>query len=454
MRKIKFFTMLAAATALMAGVTGCNNDDDMSGGGQVDEGKATQMTLSISFPNNETRATGDTNATEAEAEVKTVDVFIYNGAGAFISHTPLTISDFTPNGASGTADEYTYSGAKIKTTTGTKNVYVGINLPTGFATTLKGKNMGELSTVASTLTRAQLTTIANGLPMFSSTPATSTFVETETDPANTVTVTVERLVAKVTVEAAADIDVAGVTGMGTLGELEFAINNFNERMYLVQGAAPNYKDPNWDSQTLTAGWLATDFSQATDADYVTVLDKKVITLPTVDDYNVRYASENTSREKLKGEITRATIRSTFIPTTITISDGSGGYTTTTGTKSSPATFWAVTPTGKATAFFETKSIADAYAADNGSVDVLEYEDGYCYWDMFLNKKTGTNKAAQWDVLRNEYFKCTITRIAALGRPDPGVVPPGVTPDEDTKISVNIDVLFWNTPVEADYELAP
>ncbi|WP_455641265.1 Mfa1 family fimbria major subunit [Parabacteroides sp.] len=453
MRKIKFFTMLTAVTALMAGVTSCNNDDDPNGGGLVEEGKATQMTVSINFPTGETRATGDPNATNAEATINTVDVFIYNGAGAFLSHTPLVAADFTPAGTSGSADKYTYNAAaKISTTTGTKNVYVGINLPSAVVTAIKSRPMGELATVAQTMTRAQLAS-NNGLPMFSSKPATSTLVEDDTQASNNVTVQVERLVAKVTVEADASIDITGVPGK--VDNLTFAINNFNERLYLVQGASPAFKDPNWDSQTLTASWMTTDFSDAASTAYVNILDNRTfVGTPGVDDYSACYAYENTSKEKLKGEITRATIRATFIPETITVSDGSGGYTTQTTSRTTPATFWAVTPSvGAATAYFETQSVAQSFATDNGGATVEEYTDGYCYWDMFLNK-TSTGKGEKWDVLRNEYFKCNITRIVAPGRPDPGVVPPDVTPDDDTKISVNIEVLFWNTPVLADYELAP
>lgn len=457
--KVSFKHAIMAFAALTLGLTSCSNDDDVTGGGDVDNGTPTQMTISINFPKStapQVRATADPNASDAEAAVKTVDVFIYNASGVFMSHEALTASDFTASTASGTADKYTYSKAtKISTTTGQKNIFVGINLPSGVATSLVNQSMGKLATAAQTLTRAQLTTIANGLPMFSSTPATSTFVADDTDPANNVTVTVERLVAKVTVEADASMVVAGVPG--TLGDLKFAINNFNERMFLVQGAGPDFKDPNWDSQGLTT-FNASEFSDAATTEYVSILDRRTfVGTPGVADYAACYASENTSKEKLKGEITRATVRATFIPADMVKSDGAGGYTETTTAAEGitvPATFYAYTESvGAGTKYFYTKAVADSYAVSKGgtAADVLEYVDGYCYWDMFLNKTT-TGTGVKWDVLRNEYFKCNITRIVAPGKPTIDVVPPTVTPDDETKITVNIDVLFWNTPVLANYVL--
>jgi hypothetical protein len=57
-------------------------------------------------------------------------------------------------------------------------------------------------------------------------------------------------------------------------------------------------------------------------------------------------------------------------------------------------------------------------------------------------------------LRNEYFRCTITRVAALGNPNDDPTDPGSPPATETDITLTVNVLFWNTPVLADYVLEP
>lgn len=450
--KTKFYLIMFAFVATTMGLLSCSNDDNDDIRALDDTGKKTFMTVSLTFPKEgvTTRATSDPNATDDEAEIKTVDVFLYTSSGAYLSRTSLTAADFTQVTSGSNEDKYTYNAAsKIQTSTGNKNVFVGINLPTALGASLINKPMSDLSTAAQTMSRADMTTVANGIPMFSTTGVNSTFVEDDTDPANNVTVTVQRMVAKVTVEKSASMIQDGVPG--TLGTITFAINNFNLKSFLVQGIAPAFQDPNWTNGSFVAG----DFSQAVDADYVSVLDLAVNSSPAISDYNPRYAAENTSEAKTKKEITRVTVRATFMPGVITISDGGGGYATTTPAAlgiSTPQTFWSVTPSvGAPSAYFYDNTVATAYSAANSNADVVEYADGYCYWDMFLNKPSSTNK---WDVLRNDYYKCTITRIVAPGKASPDVYPPDSTPDDDTKITVDINVLFWNTPVLADYELEP
>ncbi|MDR2627145.1 MAG: Mfa1 family fimbria major subunit, partial [Dysgonamonadaceae bacterium] len=394
----------------------------------------------------QTRANNDANATDEEATVKTVDVYLYTGTGAYLSHESLTATDFaqvTP----GTSEEKYEAKTKIKTTTGPKNIFVGINLPAALASSLENKPMNDLFTDDKVFTKAELTTPINGLPMFSKQTVSQVLVEDDTK--NDVSIPVHRMVAKVTVEKSASMTQGGVPG--TLGELQFAINNFNSKSFLVQGIAPDIKDPNWDTYDVA------DFIPAETADYATVLDRATTATPTISQYVARYASENTSKDKKKLEITRVTVRTTFIPDNITVSDGAGGFKSSTATAEgilAPQTFYTVLePTTFSTLYFYDKTLAEAYAATKGLTadKVIEYPDGYCYWDMFLNKNSTANK---WDVVRNDFYKCSITRIVAPGHATPEVSNPDESPDTETNISVNIEVSFWNTPVLADYELEP
>jgi hypothetical protein len=450
--KINFKHAILACAIFLFGVSSCTTESD-PGGGEVEEGKPTYMTIALNFPKSDTqtRATGDTTATLAETEIKKVDVYIYNGSGIYLSHTPLTFNDFNQQSSTTSADVYK-TKSKIQTTTGLKHVFVGINLPSSIAVGLENKPMSELSNAEKTLNYSDLTG-SNGFVMCSDTVVAGTFVENDNDPANEVRINVTRLVAKVTVQTAANLQIGGVPG--TLDNLEFAVNNFNTKSYLIQGEAPDFKDPNWPSGSYSAADFIND--PLNTGGYAPILDLVTYPNPGVNDYSPRYAAENTSEDHTKGEITRVTVRATFIPATITV-DASG--TTAPNPASSPATFWVVSISpNDPTAYFANSTVATDYAVANGltASNVEVYTNGYCYWDMFLNKQsasgTGSSAADRWDVLRNDYYKCTISRIVAPGRSTPDVVDPTTPPATDTSISVEINVLFWNL-VTDDYVLEP
>ncbi|MEL5894647.1 Mfa1 family fimbria major subunit [Bacteroides sp. GD17] len=449
--KVNFKYAIMAVAALTLGLTSCSNDNDVTGG-ETDNGTKTYMKVSINFPSTndpQTRATGDNNATDDEVLIKHVDVYIYTASGAYLSRNRLDASAFKT--ASVSQDGTTYEAqTKIPTTTGFKSILVGINLPDGIATGLENKTLSEVLTTPQTLTRTQLTNLTNGIPMFSTAVVNGDFVADETDSRNTIIATVQRMVAKVTVEKSSSMTQGGVKG--ELGTLEFAINNFNERSYLVQKASPNFEDPNWAS----GSYLSSEFSDA-----ATTADWKTVVTPVADvkDLDAHYAAENTSEGKTMGEITRVTVRATFMPDVITVSDNHGGYETvdrtTLGITVPTTTFYTVTASATSgTAYFYDKNVAESYANDNGlnNSDVNEYENGFCYWNMFLNKETG-KKGYQWDVVRNEFFRCQITRIVAPGNPTPEVNNPDQKPDAETNIFTNIEILKWNM-ITSDYVLEP
>jgi len=444
--KLKLFAIAAMAAAV--GFTACQKEK--AGTAAVENGKATSMKVSLTFPTKTTRATADPNATDDEATVNTVDVFIYTAGGSYSSAAHLTAADFTPSGSTADADTYTAT-TMIPTTTGTKSVFVGINLPSAVVASIKSSPESGLYSAVQTMSKADLATAGNFV-MFSVAPVTSTFVADVNDPANNLTIRCQRLVAKVTVETSATMAQDGVPG--TLGDLTFAINNFNTKLFMMQGAAPSLEDPNWASGSYVAG----DFTDAAATAYLPILSRAAIASPVLTDYSPDYAAENTSQDKLRKEITRATVRASFIPQNITAftngTDNSAGYTTTDdfGGVSTPATFYAVTPSvAEGTFYFTSQGAANTFAADNGGATVITYTDGLCYWNIYLNK-TPVNQVNLWDVLRNDYYKCNITRIVTPGSPTPNVNNPDLPPAVDTDIFTDIEIAFWNTPIQSDYEL--
>lgn len=435
--------MLLASLSL----TGCVKE-------QVRETKSdeekTSMSIRMSFPRPEgTRATGDTNATDAEAAIKTVDVYVFTDAsegGTYQSHTKLTAADFSTATTAADGDVY-QATTQIPASTGKKAILVGINLPTKAATSLEGQTLSRASTNIHTVAIQPSTydVATNGLPMFSTAVATATLVTDDTQ--NVVSVKASRLVAKVTVETSTTMSQEGLDG--TLGTLSFALNNQNTRFFLLQGAAPDYQDPNYST------YADTDFADATpgSADYVAVASGPQ---SPVSNYNALYALENTSDDKQGQDLTRVTVSATFIPTNIVNSYTAGSKTVveTANTNSTPTTFYEVITAAGDKVYFNAQADAAAYQADMANSTLETYTNGVCYWYLFLNK-TGNNDT-QWEVIRNDFYKCNITRIVAPGNPTDALSTDAAltTPEDDTNLTVSVDVLNWNTPVSDDYVLEP
>jgi hypothetical protein len=434
--------MLFASLFLTAVFAGCSNDSTKRGA--EPEGIQTEMSIRLTFPreqNSRAGTTADGNATDAEAQIKTVDVYLYAATGEQLSHTPLAAEDFIPQTSTTTADVYMAS-KPIVTTTGTKSIYVGVNLTAGIRAALDGQPAAHVPIEVQSIARSEINP-ANGLPMFSTVIATKALVADAAS--NVFSVDVKRIVAKVTVEKSPDLDKTGLPG--TMGEISFAINNLNSRFFPIQGTAADYKDPNW----ATAEYNESDFSAAADADYVPVADGPQ---DTPEDYapHARYALENTSQNYTLKEITRVSIRARFIPAQInSYADGTLTVADNPNLPSTFDTYYSVSPSvGRDVAYFNDQAMAAAYAADNGGVPVKTYTGGYNFWNIYLNA------ASDWDVLRNDYYKCNITRIMFPGATDAGITPEleDTTPTEDTNISVTINPLFWNAVPMVDYELTP
>lgn len=445
--KVKKRIAILLISILFISLSGCDGSK-MENDSSSAEGENTTFNINLNFssitaPGKKSllKSTGDPNATEAEAKVKTVDVFIYGESGYYISHTSLSVTDFTQVGGSGTSDKYQYaSTTKIPATTGSKKLFVAVNLPPGMATALEDKPSNELTQVAQTLTANDLVATDGSIVMTSTELLTYEFVKN--GAANNPTISVERMVAKVTAQKAANMVQAGVPG--TLFDMRFAINNFNSKSYFIQGVAPDFKDPNWDVYT------ASDFSKANANDYIPVNEPNVTDTKNL---NALYAAENTSQHHREKEITRAQVRAGFLPATVVIYQG-GGYISVTSAsqgKTAPQTFYTITlnqPEPQTYCFFD-RATAESYAVANGktAANIVTYTDGISYWDMYLNKGV-------WDVLRNDYYKCTITRILIPGRPTDDPTDPDNPPASDVDITINVEVVYWNDPVLGNYELEP
>lgn len=453
MKKI-FIGMLSASVCVAAGLAGCTPD------GKADnpnfQGEPTSVDLVLRLTPNastggQTRATSDPNGTDAEAAPHTFDVFIYTGAGEYLDHKTFTADQFAQGAATTSADVWT-ANAPISTTTGAKNFLVGVNLPTAAASSLERETMSAAYNITQTIERADITTAvpAGGIPMFSKAPVAVTLVA---EPAsNKFTAEVVRIVAKVTVEKSVDpvMEQAGVDG--TLGQMLWTINNQNTKYFLIQGQPSTYVDPNWSlSQYAASDYPDAATAPVNDAEWKNVQDGP----QTKDNYLSMYALENTANEKVQKQLTRVTVRATFIPEEWV---ATGGFDTNTkvltrsanGT-ATPVTFYTVTPSaGEGTEYFQSQADAQSYATykNTGPSQPVTYTDGWCYWNIFLNK------ANRGDVYRNDIYRCKITRVVAPGNNSPAMTDPNAQAQTETSITADVDIMFWNAPVTDNYELVP
>lgn len=434
--KTKFKYLMVLTAALVLGLSSCSKDDEQTGGTViVDNGKPTNMTLAITSPR--TYATADPNATEAEAALNTVDVFIYNTSHTLVKHATLLLADFTLSSSS-TTDVYT-AITKIPTTTGAKQIYVGVNLTAPVTASILANGVSAVNSIANV---SEITNITTGFVMFSQEPTLATLVANDTDPANKVTATVKRLVAKVAMQAGSGLSL-NITG-GVISDVDVAMKQINKRYFplpFIDGAI--VKDPNWESAA--AGVIKTADFYDSNA-YLPINVSGV----AVKDLVANYVTENTSENQFEDENSYASVRAKFVPTTLKTytngTDATGGFSDLTNTGNAVATFYRLPLANGTSVFAAELNILTDYATANSlsPAAIKTYTDGFAYYNVFLNTQNNYN------VFRNDFYKITVNRINGLGNN----IAEDVThqPLEDpTNISVNIEVTPWNL-VSEDIEL--
>ncbi len=442
--KRSFLSMMLAAATLTASFTSCNSDEEGFNGGEENslKGEPTTMQLVIHAPKApQTYAPTDANATDAEIGLKKVRVLIYEktAVGFQLEQVPvsLTMADFEAKAGS---DTYVLkTDKKISTTTGEKQIFVAVNFEGTLPTTV-GAPVTDLPGLVQTLTTADyLSNTTSGFAMFSTKATEANLVAEDNssyDAANTQKVTVKRMVAKISVQEGATLrgsDSKIMSHGGELTGLEFALGNANNTSYLIQKVVGNVvQDNNW------ASFAAADFFPVGSYQPVSAKDATVATVTPV------YAPENTAEKyDVNGNnLTFVSVRAQYAPAFFCDENGNSKGTNT----AAPTSFWTVTRTDGTLYYFDVEADADAFNGKFiGSTKSPKYVDGYCYWRGYLNQK-GTpdativgSTAAKFDVLRNTYYKATVTGIKAPGYPtDQGKV------TEPTTLNMEVDIAPWQT----------
>ncbi|MDR0544110.1 MAG: Mfa1 family fimbria major subunit [Odoribacteraceae bacterium] len=419
--KYTMLNQVIIACMITFGLVNCTRNNQVETFAKAEE---TTIKLNIEFSEQSTRAPQDQSATDDETKVSTLDVFIFDaGTKRLENRVKLTAQDIEKDP---TRETYNSKAVEIRAMTGSKLVAAGINLPASFpeiATSAELQRAWEVS--VSTLNNA------NGIVMFSKKLENPTLVtQNDVDYAtnNTVTIKVERTLAKIAVQ---DGGFVASLSSGVISDASFAMRNSNTRLFPMQVIENGIvKDPNWAT---AIPYSSSDFEHF--SDYVSINAK---TNSDRRSWNTKYVPENTIESPLEKTATYASIRVKFTPAYYT--DGRGNQVTST----THGDFWTVVRDGTVY-YFNDKIEATQFAVKGGTVSET-YKNGYAYYNAFINVKNGCN------VYRNAFYNVKISLIVPPGSPTPGVENPESPIKESTNIKVSIDLEDWDYQ-EDEYPLS-
>lgn len=433
MKKGNLFAMALAAFVFAS----CSSEQDVEKP-EVVGGSDTYSAVSISFPQTMGLRIDDPAAANVkESKVTSVGVYIIDDLSGFMHKGLFTSGSFTAAG-----DKYTLTTA-IKTTTGSKSIYVVLNPNAtlqGAIDVQKGGIFGD-SPYDGTADDAFVSTED---VVMASVVATSTVLTVKSASealAAPQAITVQRNAAKIAVKKKdANVTVIG----GSVDNLQFALLAQSKKSYLVQRGGKTYATVVTPAKAVT--FLTADnayFTKvATPSTWININDNTAAN----NALNGYYALENVNNVNMVGNTTAAIIKARFKPTDNTVVVGyAANGTRTLGSivagasfyvKKSDNTFWNET----------------AYAAAllNGFTDAhfsLKYDAGTSYYRIWVQDASN-----QKGVLRNNYYVLSVNKITGPGLPYvPGVDPldptnpvdPNLPVEEDTYVSVEVTVLPWD-----------
>ena len=451
--KIFSTSVLATLTALSIGVSGCISES-MPATDEKPEythGEPTKMSLTLNLGSaTVTRAGGDANATDDEVLVKELSLFIYDGNGTLEKDYEIPRDQLSAD-----AGGNKFTTKPLETSTGSKTIYVGLNMTGAMKQVMKANSVNTLDRAVVTGTLEELTNKQDGFAMFSIVGKTADFQVTAKDEeipqANKVEVQVQRLAAKIAVGYQKPYEVYGEE-TGTLKDLVFVVDNINKKFYLPNNLS-DPKDPNMKAEDYNAA----DFF--TISDYDNLQEMQSVIEGNKENWNTAYSSENiVGDKKIKG-MTRVVVKGAFVPSQyMTKETGTWGNKANTG--NDPETFILLDIPGEGKVFFKEGTDDDvlkAYLkeeigiADNelqGKLDQYRktYQDGMNYWWVTM---------PEGSVIRNNFYQVAIRSIMVPGRPKGEFTEEDKDKEitEDTNIEVTVNIEPWNE-VPFDTDLKP
>ena len=470
-RKLFSKVIMTMTAAAVMGLASCSNENVPMGGDLTPQGEPTSMKLVLDLSGGAySRAIQDDNATDVEKKIEKLQVYIYNDKGIFEKEHEIPFADLKEV----VGENNKYATTKIlEATTGKKTIYVGANMTAGMKQIMKANSVQALAKkgVGAALTEI---TDNNGFVMFSTVAAGNTLKATAEDqPANIpadnqVTVTLQRLAAKIAVGMTANLTDHGVQqgAAGEITDLGFLVDNINKMYYLTYGG----EGVNVPAAT-DANMFVKDYDKDNHfefADWQNTPKFKIITPGTAgkENWNTAYAAENLTTDKVIEGVTRIVVKGQFTPKSGIKVDGNGPDYTFTNTDNHIAAgadyYMFNLPEAGGYAFFnkvdgdddaKVKAWLKHIGIEDAKLDAVAktkilYKNGMNYWWITVDDNRG-------DIKRNNFYRADIKSIWAPGRNNGefGADDKGDVVDEKTNITVQITVEPW-TLKEFNAELRP
>lgn len=446
--KMKLFAATMAAAALFAA---CNKETNFGGESSVPEGLPTYASITISVNQPNTRATRGASLNE-EKTVQTVQVLIFDKSGVL-----ETVSgDLSVDGSNKVTE-------KITTTTGQKTIFAVVNkgslafdneIKVGMPLKNFKENLFTAAEDGAGNAHVKIAQSGNFLMLGSSNVA---LVQKDEGEFNSVTVNVSRAAAKsqllygssVTTSSSFQpegVAVAFSNACSQLAQLRYKMYTWQEAatpLYSDFGAAED-TDPavtNWTDDNTNDGahWIAavTEFDGA-ESEFGHAL----------------YAPENINQAPQMNNTTCMIVRLKAAPSKWSSDEGSqagdGTFYALVKYSTNQADLQNYTTLASYYGIYKTEDAANTAlsaieAEQQGYYKVLTFTNGYCYYRLNLRDINETDVAKRYSVLRNRFYRVTVSEINNIGWNDPaGLVTPGDSRpvEAQTSLEVTITVEDW------------
>jgi hypothetical protein len=469
----KMFKLFMCAAVITAGFTACSEDVTPIPTPPAGPTETGLLTITLQKPT--TYAT-DANATVVESKINDVTILVFTPQGVCKVDTVVDMSSVTQ------ASDNVYKVVNINVPLGDHDVYAGVNLTNGGANKMRailGSTYGVKQFVnlgpVDVPTPAEIDSLyaPNKFPMFSAdvkpVSIKATLPSGDVPDENKITIKLDRMVAKFTVHKNAaftgdNLKAAGATFSQSL--VAWDLGNLNAKIYPYGKAIVTKDDPNFDFGDPTdaafpgilisnAGkeyraknfinYFNTTGAYASWTGFATVANEST-TSSTPTTRNARYAPENNSLRKRKGESTFVVVRAKFAPDKVL--EFKPGATTPTEVQpyqpdpAKEVPYFVVTGGGQIY-YFATDADADQFKgileAQGHTVTKTPYYGQYCFYRLFVGKDK--DKSNVW---RNYFYEVRLDKITGLGTPTGEIPDEEVDETGDNKglLEVTIDVNPW------------
>ena len=471
-------------------LSGCSNEDEvMNNGGENNTKSDSYIAVNIVNPSAaSSRAADDANGTDEENEVKSALFVFFNDGGTYVDASEVSADEFEWTEGSGPASKISNAVIVLSKPTAYPTSVLAL-LNTGLSINdVKGKSLSAIQNIIEDYSNTD-----NGFVMSNSvykdgekeviaTPLSDSNIQSSEDLAkdNPVTISVERVLAKVSVVEAAPLKITGKEGKLDGADVTlvpeiigYQLVQTNPKSYLLKNI--NGMSDSWNDAANFRSYWANSY-EPENYGYSSYKD-----IAEASEY-LTYCHENTTEQattllvaakikatgnegnavtiiKYKGMYYTETGLNTYINnqlkncyytvstdelSTTTRNDWSN-YIEVVASDSEDAEPWTVKIQLKGypeNATAEEKAAADAVI--DGLDEGMQWTDGSSYFYVEVKHDTGKDLSA---IIRNHFYQLTINSIEGLGTPvyNPNeVIKEFEKPtDEEYYIAAKIQILKWN-----------